>query len=187
MCFAVKLVITAQPPEIIMRTRAIAAAICLTTAMAGLALAGTGGSATAMVTAKPTAVIAGSVASFASSARVVGAAPAIKRLSIQLWLRPRIAAATRFANAVSTPGDAQFRHFLSPNAWTARFGATVAAATTVESWLRTEGFTGVHTDAQRSYVRATAAISTINRAFDVEMMLYTSTPNVSAGPHALRS
>ncbi len=66
-----------------------------------------------------------------------------QRLTIQLWLQPRTAAATLFAQAVSTPGNPQFHHYLSPDAYAARFGATPAAARAVQSWLRAKGFTGV--------------------------------------------
>ena len=59
-----------------------------------------------------------------------------QRLTIQLWLKPDIAAAERYATAVATPGGALFHHYLSPAAYTARFAASQAAASGVESWLR---------------------------------------------------
>jgi subtilase family serine protease len=175
-----------------MRPQVIAAATGLMTALASSALVGADYSATAGVASKasagPTeAVMVGSVASFARQDPAIGAAPTSQRLTIQLWLQPKTATATRFANAVSTPGNPQFHHFLSPDAWTARFGASKAAATAVESWLRAEDFTSVSVGAQRSYVRATAAISTINRAFDVQMMRYRSTATVTAGEQPLLS
>jgi Pro-kumamolisin, activation domain len=39
------------------------------------------------------------------------------------------------------PGSALSHHYLSPAAYTARFGASQAASAQVESWLRGEGFT----------------------------------------------
>ena len=77
-----------------------------------------------------------------------------------------------FAQAVSTPGSPQFHHYLSPDAYAARFAATPADARAVESWLRPQGFTAVSADPQRSYVQATATAATINRAFDVQLKLY---------------
>jgi subtilase family serine protease len=88
--------------------------------------------------------------------------------SIELWLTPRTAAAASFAQAVSTPGNPQFRHYLSPDAWTARFGATKAQAGTVETWLRASGFSSISLSPQRSYVRATAAS---NRAISLPASL----------------
>jgi subtilase family serine protease len=127
------------------------------------------------------------VASFTSDTRAAGNVPASERLTIQLWLQPRTAAATRFAQAVSTPGSSQFRRYLSPDAYAARFAATPADASTVESWLRARGFTAVSTDPERAYVRATASAATINQAFDVRLKLYKSSAAVNAGAYALRS
>jgi subtilase family serine protease len=179
-----------------MRRQAIVAVIGMTAALAGSALVGSSGSVTAAPTnvanatgaaRRTVAIMAGSVASFARPALAIDAPPAAERLTIQLWLQPKAAAATREANAVSTPGNPLFHHYLSPNAWTARFGASAAAVSTVEAWLRAEGFTGVSVDAQRAYVRATAAISTINRAFDVQMMRYKSTSIATAGQQPVLS
>ena len=72
--------------------------------------------------------LAGSAAPFTSHARVTGAVAGSVRLTIQVWLRPGdLAAAQRYATAVSTPGSALFHHYLSPDAYTARFGASQAA------------------------------------------------------------
>ena len=76
-------------------------------------------------TAKPgTVTLAGSSPSFTAQTKVVGSMAAAEQLSIQLWLKPDIAGAQRYANAASTPGTALFRHYLSPSAYTARFGPT---------------------------------------------------------------
>ena len=75
---------------------------------------------------------------------------------------------------MSTPGSTLFHHYLSPDAYTARFGASKAAARAVESWLRGRGFTGIHTDPQRNYVRATGAVAAIDAAFRIQMENYRS-------------
>jgi Pro-kumamolisin, activation domain len=137
---------------------------------AGLALTGASGPASAGT--GPARPLPGSATPFTASSRVIGNAPGAQRLSIQVWLRPRVAAAQRFADAVSTPGNPLFGHFLSPDRYTARFGATPGAAHTVEAWLRSAGFTRVSADAQRSYVRATAATSTIEAALRTRLRLY---------------
>ncbi|HEY3735678.1 MAG TPA: protease pro-enzyme activation domain-containing protein [Streptosporangiaceae bacterium] len=132
-------------------------------------------------------VLAGSAASFTSHTRVTGNVAAATALTVQLWLKPDIAAAARYAVAVSTPGSRMFRHYLSPAAYTARFGATKATASRVESWLRSQGFTAIRTDAQRNYVRATASTAKINAAFRVQLKTYQSSKSVNAGPYALRA
>ena len=62
-------------------------------------------------------ILAGSVVPFTSHARPTGEVPGSLRLTIQLWLKPDMAAAQRLAAAVSTPGSTLFRHYLSPAAW----------------------------------------------------------------------
>jgi subtilase family serine protease len=132
--------------------------------------------------------LAGSNVPFTSHSKVIGAVAGSSRLTIQVWLRPgHLAAAQQYATAVSTPGSVPFHHYLSPSAYTARFGAGQAAAGKVESWLRGKGFTAVHTDAGRNYVRATAAVSAINSAFRIQLDNYRSSASVNAGRYQLRA
>lgn len=174
------------------RTRMLVSAISAGLAVAGLAVAGAGGSAGAAARASAVATplrvmtMAGSVAPFVGYTQVTGNAPPEQRLTIQLWLQPRTAA-SEFAAAVSTPGSSEFHHYLSPDAYAARFAATPADAAAVGSWLRARGFTAVSTGPQRAYVRADATVSAINRAFDVRLDLYKSSASVNAGSYALRS
>ena len=163
----------------------------LTAAIGAMAaIVGTTMSAAAMPAAASTrpadTTMAGSVAPFTSHTQATGNVAASKQLSIQLWLKPQAAAQT-FASAVSTPGNAQFHHYVSPDSYAARFGATAGEAAKVESWLRAEGFTSVHANSERSYVRATAATSKINAAFQVRLKLYKSSATVNAGRYALRA
>ena len=156
---------------------AVAGAAALLSALPAAAAARPGAAAVAL--AGPAATpLPGSAVPFTRTAQVIGAAPAARRLSIQVWLRPRLAAAQRFAAAVSTPGRPGFGHFLSPDAWTAR---------AVAAWLRTAGFTSVHADAQRDYVRGTASTATIEAALRVRLRLYRPAPGVTAGRYPLRA
>jgi subtilase family serine protease len=130
--------------------------------------------------------LAGSAAPFVSAGRPVGAVPGSQRLTIQVWLRtPNLAAAQSYATAVSTPGGKLYHHYLSPDAYTARFGASRAAVAAVEKWLRGQGFTGIEPDAQRNYVRATGSTSAIDAAFKIQMENYRSSASANAGPYQL--
>jgi subtilase family serine protease len=132
--------------------------------------------------------LAGSAAAFTSHGPAEGAVAGSVRLAIQVWLRPsHLPAAERYATAVSTPGSKLFHHYLSPDAYTARFGTSRAAARAVESWLRGQGFTGVQTDAQRNYVRATGAVASINAAFRIQLTNYQSSASANAGRYQLRA
>jgi hypothetical protein len=160
------------------RARMLTAALGATVVIAGTT-AGASGLAEASPRPAET-ILAGSAVPFTSHARPTGNVPGSLRLTIQLWLKPDQAAAQRFAAAVSTPGSALFRHYLSPAAYTARFGASLAATRQAESWLRAEGFTGITADSGRAYVRATAPVSKINAAFRVRLQTYPSAASAHA-------
>lgn len=154
--------------------------------VAGATAAGTGG--LAQASARPAAsALAGSVAPFTSRTPSVGDVAASTRLTIQLWLKPNIAAAQQYAAAISTPGSPLFRHYLSPAAYATRFGASRGSAAAVQAWLRSRGFTAVRADAQRDYVRASAPVKTIDAALHTQLRLYRPTSQVNAGPYALRA
>jgi subtilase family serine protease len=116
----------------------------------------------------------------------VGAAPASQQLTVQVWLKPDLTGAAAFANAVSTPGDSGFRHYLSPDAYTARFGPSAAHATAVTAWLTAEGLTGVHADGGRDYVSATGPVSKVQSAFQVQIDRYRVT-GADAEPAVIQS
>jgi subtilase family serine protease len=131
--------------------------------------------------------LAGSAPSFTRTSPAIGAVSAGTRLSVQVWLKPDLTAAERYVAAATTPGSAQFGHYLSPDAYTARFGATRSATAKVEAWMRSQGFTAVGADAQRDYVRGTAPAKTIDAAFKVRLENYRATAQASASPYTLHS
>jgi subtilase family serine protease len=132
--------------------------------------------------------LAGSTVPFTGHVRAIGAVAGSARLTIQVWLRPgNLAAAQQYATAVSTPGSKLFHHYLSPDGYTARFGASPAAAGAVESWLRGRGFTSIQADPGRNYVRATGAVAAINAAFQIRLENYQSSASVNAGRYQLRA
>jgi subtilase family serine protease len=133
-------------------------------------------------------LLAGSTAPFISQARVVSPMAGSARLTVQVWLRAaHPGAAEQFATAVSTPGGKLFHHYLSPDAYTARFGASRTAAGAVRAWLRHRGFTGIGTDPQRNYVRATGTVTAIDAAFKTQMENYRSSASVNAGRYQLHA
>src|SRR5262249_56386958 len=128
--------------------------------------------------------LAGSAAPFTSGGRVTGAVGGPVRLTSQVWLRPGHAdAAARYATAVSTPGSSLFGRYLSPAAYTARFGASRAGAAAVGAWLHHRGLTGVHADAQRNYVRATGAVAAIDAAFQIREQDYPASSAATPPPY----
>ena len=145
--------------------RTIAAVVALGAVTAALAGAGAGAGAARAAAPPAERALAGSVPAFTSHAAATGAVAGSRRLTIQLWLAPRTAAAAAYATGVATPGSALYGRYLSPAQYTARFGATAAEAASAQAWLRSQGFSGISADAQRDYVRATAPVSAIDAAF----------------------
>ena len=131
--------------------------------------------------------IAGTVVPFTGTTQATGQVAASMSLTIQAWLTPNVTAAQQYASAVSTPGDAQFQHYLSPTSYATEFAASVSAAANVATWLRGQGFTGVTINPQRSYVTATAPVSTIDSAFHTQIDSYKSTAQLNAGAYPLRA
>jgi subtilase family serine protease len=122
--------------------------------------------------AASTTPVPGSVSPAVQAASRAGAVPASQPLTIQVWLKPDLAGATTFATAVATPGSAEFHHYLSPNAYTARFGPSAAHATAIAAWLTARGLAQVHASSGRDYVSAAGPVSTVQSAFGVRINRY---------------
>jgi subtilase family serine protease len=166
------------------RLVSLTAAAATVAAMTILSLGGSAGAASPP-TYQP---LAGSATPFTSLVRATGAVAGSAELTFQVWLQPGdLAAAQQYATAVSTPGSKLFGHYLSPDAYTTRFGSSLASVRAVEAWLRGQGFTGIDTDAQRNYVRATGPVSAINTAFKIQMENYPSSASGNAGVYQLRA
>jgi subtilase family serine protease len=167
------------------RLRMLVAGLAATATAAGLTA---GASSLASASPRPAeTTLTGSAVPFASSARATGYVAGSTRLTVQLWLKPKLAAAERFATAVSTPGSSAFRHFLSPAAYTAKFAASAAEAAKAEAWMRSQGFTDVAADSGRNYVRGTAPVSAINAAFKVRIQTYRSSASANNGTYPLHA
>jgi subtilase family serine protease len=168
-----------------MSRRTITAAVA---AVAGLVIAGAGTGTAANATTTPVPhTIVGSAVPFTSTAHSTGTVAGTSKLTIQLWLTPKTAQAQSYVTAVSTPGNAAYRKYLSPSEYAARYGATAAHASAVKAWLKSEGFTGISTDAERDYVTATAPVSDIQAAFRTTIRYYQSSASATAGRYRLRA
>jgi subtilase family serine protease len=167
------------------RWRTLAAGLAAAATVAGT-LAAVGGTAAAAPGPRET-TLNGSAVPFTSHTRSTGAVPAGTQLTVELWLKPALAAAERFAAAVSTPGSPSFRHYLSPAAYTARFAAPAAEVARARTWLRAEGFAAISADSGRSYVQATAPVSRIDAAFRVRELTYHASGTLNAGRFPLRA
>jgi subtilase family serine protease len=168
---------------------AVFAAGCALGVPAGIARAPAAPAAPAASASAGTAAVttlAGSVAPVAVDGRGVGVVPSSKRKTIEVWLAGHQQAAQWFVDAVSTPGSPAYHRFLRPSSYTRRFGPSVAQLRAVRSFLSSEDFTRVHASVNDDYVSATAPVSTINRAFSVQMRRY-EVPSATANATTIQS
>ena len=105
-------------------------------------------------------VVLGGAAPAAAADDGRGAAP----VSVRVGLAGRDPAGLEaFAKAVSTPGDARYRHFLSPQEARERFGPTREQAETVRRWLSRAG---MRVTAQGAHwIDATGSPAAVRHAF----------------------
>jgi len=99
------------------------------------------------------------------------AAASVVRFDLVLKLRDATGAQA-FVRAVSSPGSAQYRHYLTDAQWTARFGPTSAAVARAEAWLRHQGFAVGSVAKDRVFVSASGSAAAVERAFGVQLGYY---------------
>jgi subtilase family serine protease len=114
-------------------------------------------------TAAPARARAHRVSSISSSSPVV----------FQLVLKLRDASgAAAFAGSVSTPGNANFRHYLTAAQWEARYSPTAAEVSTASNWLRSQGFNVGAVSADRITIAASGTAGQVERAFGTSLANY---------------
>jgi subtilase family serine protease len=135
-----------------------------------LAVAAAGGRALA---AAPTSYAVGGVPSVAAGATPLGTLPTTTSLPLTVVLAPRDAAGmAALATAVSTPGSPQFHHFLSVAQVAARFGATPASVSAVQSTLRAQGLTPGALAPDRLSLAVSGTVAQASQAFGVTLRRY---------------
>ena len=80
--------------------------------------------------------------------------------------------AQQFALAVSTPGDAQYRHFLTPSGYFQRFGTTAGSVSAVKSWLTGAGLQVTGVEQHNRYVEVSGKVAAAENAFGVSIDSY---------------
>ena len=115
----------------------------------------------------------GSLTPAAERSHPAGKVPGTAAVSFDLLLTPRNAAgAQAFVKAVSTPGSAEFHHYLTDAAWVARYAPTTGAVAKARSWLRGEGFSIGAVPKDRLFVAASGSAAQVEKAFDVSLGYY---------------
>jgi subtilase family serine protease len=95
------------------------------------------------------------------------------RVDFELVLRLRHPGEARaLVRAISSPGSARFRHYLSTAQWEARFSPTAAAVRRARNWLRGEGFTVGATAKDRITISASGTAAQAEGAFGTGLKYY---------------
>jgi subtilase family serine protease len=157
------------------RHRAVSVVLALgALGASSLTLAATAGGAQA--TAAGRVMVAGTHPSWAVAAdRASGRDVTAGTMRGRVYLAPRDQAGlAALATAESTPGNASYRHFLTPAQAQARFGATAGQVTAVRSWLTKSGLsvTGVSDHLADGYIAVRGSLAAASQAFGVRFADY---------------
>ncbi len=167
-----------------MRSKFTAGAVIGSSACVALCLAAPAAQATAQTSATPHGRrVVERAPRWTAHARRVRGVSAGTGLSLTAVLNLKDAAgAEALATAVSTPGTAQYGHYLSPARWRARFAPTGADVRTVVSWLRSSGFTVSSIPANHRYIRFTGSAATAQRAFGTTLSVFAKDGETETAP-----
>jgi subtilase family serine protease len=155
------------------RIRLLALVASAGLAVSFMAVAG-GPAASASIKSQPGRVtLRGSEAPAAARKHPEGRLAPATSVSFDLLLTLRNAAgAQAFVRAVSSPGSADFHHYLTDARWEARFGPTNSDIAKAVSWLRRNHFTVGPVARDRLYVPATGTALRVERTFGVTLGYY---------------
>ncbi len=148
--------------------RAAVGIVATAASVIGLSMIGaTGASAATRV------AYSGAVPSWAKSANDAGAAAADTSVEGEIYLPLRDkGGAVALATAVSTPGNRQYRHPLSPATWISRYSPTQATVNTVVDYLKASGITTITVPKSRQYVVFRGPAATVAAAFQTQLHHY---------------
>jgi subtilase family serine protease len=122
--------------------------------------------------------LSGTRPDWATAAADKGAAPASTSLTARVYLAGQNPAGlAAYAQAVSTPGNADYGKYLTPTQVQQRYGATAAQVSAVTSWLTKSGLKVLATT--EHYIEVSGSANAVDKAFDTQIHRY----NVNGGVH----
>ncbi len=115
----------------------------------------------------------GTAATSRARAHRVGAVSRSSSQSFELVLNLRNrSGAVALLKAVSTPGSASYRHYLTAAQWEARFSPTKAQVAQARKWLRRQGFHVGTVSKDRMTISASGTAAQVERAFNTGLGRY---------------
>jgi subtilase family serine protease len=151
------------------RRRALtAAAVALPLVAAAFAVTGT-------AQANDRQTVAGTKPTWARSAVDRGKTDSNQRVDVRVWLAGRDPKGLdSYAQAVSTPGSAQYRHFLTPTQFNQRFGPSKQQVDAVTSWIRGSGLYVDLAGSGSHYLHVTGHVNKATKAFGTGFRNYSA-------------
>jgi subtilase family serine protease len=168
-----------------MHKRRILAATAAATALLGTAIA-VSTPASAAITAKK---VPSTKPTWLAHAHNLGAAQSGAKVQARVYLAPRggLAALARTATAMSTPGTASYRHFLTAAQYKAQYAPTAAGVSSVEKFLRDSGLKVGSVGADNRYVTFSGTVRAAEKAFGTSLHRYTHNGQTVQAPSAALS
>jgi subtilase family serine protease len=115
----------------------------------------------------------GSMITASARKHPAGAVSKSAAVNFEVVLKLRNAAAAQaLVTAVSTPGSASYRHYLTAAQWEARFSPTAAEVSNARSWLASEGFKVGATSRDRITISAAGTAAQVEKAFGTSLSNY---------------
>ncbi len=95
-------------------------------------------------------------------------------VNLRVYLAPRggLDHLKAAVTAVSTPGTASYRQFITPDAYQAMYAPTNASVQGVESWLRSSGLKVTGVEASNRYVTVSGTVAAAQKAFGVSLQRF---------------
>jgi subtilase family serine protease len=151
-----------------MNRKALLTVVVLLVAVTAFALVGGAGAASS-----PTAKLAGSVPSWATSANFKSSASSSAYVGFRVYLNWRdAAAATALAKAVSDPASPSYGHYLTPAQFRKQFAPSQSQVQAVQAWLKSQGFAVDYTPTNNHYVAAEGTVAQAEAAFATTFGMY---------------
>ena len=115
----------------------------------------------------------GSMITASARKHPAGAVSKSAAVNFEVVLKLRNAAAAQaLVTAVSTPGSASYRHYLTAAQWQARFSPTAAEVSNARSWLASEGFKVGATSRDRITISAAGTAAQVEKAFGTTLGMF---------------
>ncbi|GAA2823305.1 hypothetical protein GCM10010441_54740 [Kitasatospora paracochleata] len=110
-----------------------------------------------------------------------GDVPAEQQISVAVSLKlHNTAELDRFLHALATPGTAEYGHYLTPEQFGAKFGATQADVDQVRAFLTAQGLKVGSVSANRQVIDATGSADQVAKAFGTHESTYTDPQQAGA-------